>query len=89
MGFKMNSKGSIGVWIYVMFIVFIAGFVYIMFSSPWSIMYNKAYSELDVEYQPTADKINSIWMNWPILIIMSAIFTGVVMTYKGSNDSFA
>lgn len=80
--FDNKKAGVIGIWIGVMFGIFLLGTIYIAGSDAWDKVYDKFYAAIPAEYQSTAEKANSIWKNFPIFGSIALLLAGVYFTYK-------
>ena len=70
--FKIKKAVAV-IWILGIAAVFIVGIIYLSMTLAWNRVYSNLTSQMDASYLPTAQKIDSVWHNWPILVIMGII----------------
>lgn len=88
--FKQKKAGALMVILKVLFIVFIVGMVWMIYDKPFSDMGDKITPDLTGDSLTTFNKIMSVWNNWPIYTIITALLAGIgVIIWKsqGGNNS--
>ena len=86
-----SKKGNVAViWLLALVSVFVVALVYIVMTEPFNAIDQKLSPEINESYQPTVDKIRTIWTNWPILVIFAIILGAIVLTLKqrGSDPGY-
>ncbi len=84
----MDSKGNAGVlWIFVIFMVFILGIMYIVFANPFDTISNKIVPSLSGDTLTSANKVISLWRVLPIILILVVIVIGVIGTFRRQPDA--
>lgn len=83
---KMNKKGDFFIWFFALVAIFTISVIYLIMSEPWQQIYDKFEPNLTTEHKATAHKLQSVWKNWPILMILGVIITAVVMMNRKGPD---
>lgn len=84
---KLHKKGNAVPWIIAIISVFVVGVVYIVFAQPWDILYDKLTPGVDAAYQPTVSKLQTLWQNWPILMILGIVLWPIIRMVKNEPDT--
>ena len=83
---KKNKKASLGIWLGLLFTIFLVTGVYIVVTEPLDTFKSKFYSDLPNESKVEADKLMNIWNMWPILFVVVAIIVAVMAASKRNQD---
>ena len=76
---KRNKKGYAILYILVGIIAtFIVGIVYITVNEPYVAVYNNLTADMSGDYLTTAQRVNTVWTNWPILVIIFILIWVIV-----------
>ena len=82
----VNKKGQIGqVLMLGLLTIIVVGVAYIAFAQPWDAIYDKLHDDIDAEYQPTAEKFNSVTKMWPGIILGTVLIWVVVVALQGRS----
>lgn len=82
----MDKKGNVAfIWIIALLAVFIVGAVYIVFTKPFDTVDDSISPGIDSAYQPTVQKIRTVWEHWPLLVILGIVVWAVMASVKESQ----
>jgi len=78
------KKGSMFAWVIITVLVFIVGFVWIMFSE---ILYEGVFPAFDNlstnnETSDTYEQIKDVWAYWPLLLIFGLVVYGIAQALR-------
>ena len=84
---RRNKKGvsTAGIWLAVMFGIFLLGTVYIVASDGFDKIHSAFYNKTPAEYQANYLKVKNIWKNYPIIGTIALIAAGIYATYNKSE----
>jgi len=81
-----NKKASLGVWLGLLFTIFLVIGVYIVVTEPLDTFKDKFYGDLPAASQVEADKLMNIWNMWPLLFVVVAIIVAVIAASKRNQE---
>ncbi len=82
----MNKQGgAAAVWLVALVSVFVLATVWITMTEPFDVLHTQFSGDMDAEYLPTMTKIQSVWNNWPIIMILGIIIGAIVYTVRDSS----
>jgi len=82
----MGKKGGAGaVWLLALVSIFVLGTVWITMTEPFDILHDKFSENMSSEYTPTMTKIQTVWNNWPLIMILGIIIGAVIYTIRDSS----
>ena len=87
---RKAKKGNIAlIWLATLLLIFILGVIYLVFTKPYDDMHSKLYSDLPAEYQPTMDKLEMGWKNWPIFMMLTILVGAIILSIsQKSGDQY-
>lgn len=79
----MRKKAQAFIWLTVMVMIFGMGLIYILLTQPFDrISSNLGGNFTGTQYQPTYDKMQTIWDMWLFIFIFGIIIWGILSTMK-------
>lgn len=88
MNIHLPKKGSAAyVFIVLLASLFVIGLIYVVMARPFDIIYTSLYSNITSDMQPTAQKIRSVWIMYPMIVIFGLIVWAIISTLKREPDT--
>jgi len=81
-----NKKGGAAVWILTLISVFTIAIVWIVMTEPYDTVHDKFNADIPAEYQSTMTKMQTVWNNWPIIMILGLILAAFIFTTRDQGD---
>ncbi len=83
-----NKKSqAVFVWVFALMFLFMISLVYIVMTKPFIAVRDIIGPNFTgTEFEPTFDKINTFWVVWPILLIVSVLIWAFLSTLRDRPD---
>ena len=85
---KLEKKGAAGyVFIILLISIFAIGVIYVTMAHPFQEIFQVFYDNMSSDFQPTMQKIRSVWIMFPMIVIFGLIIWAFVNAQKREPDS--
>jgi len=82
-----SKKGGLMVMLGVLIVLFILGVCYLVLTPAYSKMKSAVTPLINETYNPTLDKIDNAWNNWPIIALLVLFVAGFILTANLNQSS--
>ena len=87
--FKPKSKKAAAGYVFIILLIsiFTIGIVYVTMAHPFQMIYQTFYDNMSSDFQPTMQKIRSVWIMFPMIVIFGLIVWAFINSLKREPDS--
>jgi heme/copper-type cytochrome/quinol oxidase subunit 2 len=84
---KGNKAAAGFVYIILMVSIFIIGVIYVTMAHPFQEIYQTFYNNMSSDFQPTMQKIRSVWIMFPMITVFGLVVWAFINSLKREPDS--
>jgi len=84
----MKKKAQAFTWLYTLFVIFAMALVYIVLDQPYQKISDVFQGNFTgTAYEPTYNKIQTIWTMWLLIFLIGVLIWGVLTALRRQYDS--
>ena len=82
-----NRKGIAFVWLGILFVIVAMGLIFLVLDQPLTKVRDMNGDKFTgTIYEPTYDKMNTVWDKWPVIFLLGVILFGVLTTLRKEQN---